>query len=63
VKFTLTGDAGPVDTLAGLNSLVEQALRITHQAEDGNGGTDPGKVAVRVRSTPLGKVKSLEVSW
>jgi hypothetical protein len=63
VKFTLTGDAGPVDTLAGLNSLVEQALQITHQADTGAGERDPAKVAVRVRSTPLGKVKSLEVSW
>jgi hypothetical protein len=63
VRFSLTGEDGPIDTLAGLNALVEQALRITHQTDTGDGGRDPGKVAIKVRSTPLGKIRSLEVSW
>jgi hypothetical protein len=60
VKFTLTGETGPVTTLAGLNSLVEQALRLIHNS---NGGAEPDRVQIKVRSTPLGKIKSLEVSW
>jgi hypothetical protein len=62
VKFTLTGDAGPVTPSPGSTPWSSRRCGSSTRP-NGNGGAGPRKVAVRVRSTPLGKVKSLEVSW
>lgn len=59
MKLTLTGPDGPVADLAALGHLVEEAMRLVQ-----NGGPgDSAKAAIKVRATPTGKLRALEVSW
>jgi hypothetical protein len=59
VKLTVTGPDGPVDNLAALGQLVEEAMRLVQTAGPG----DAAKANIKTRITPTGKVRSLEVSW
>jgi hypothetical protein len=59
VKITVTPDSGPVESLADLGALVERAM---HLVEAGGPG-DNAQTRLRVRTTPTGKLRALEVSW
>lgn len=68
MKFELTPEGGPIDTLAGLRTLIEQAEHVTANAPAGppdpavaTDGTPP--VRVKIRITPTGKIRGLVVSW
>lgn len=59
MKLTVTDPNGPVDNLAALGHLVEEAMRLVQTAGPG----DAAKAGIKARITPTGKLRALEVSW
>jgi hypothetical protein len=56
VKVLITGDQGPIDTLAALDTLLAQASRYLD-------GIDPAGVRIKARVTVGGRLRGLELTW
>jgi hypothetical protein len=59
MKVQVTPDDGPVETLADLSALVERASALVQTGGPG----DAAKTTVKVRTTVVGRLRAIEVSW